>query len=357
MKGRLDVLVTTPLGRYGKGGIDRLMDGMREAIERAPPPGVRIRFGVTRGQGSILLAPLWTAIFLLKTLWLRLTGRLDLVHINLSNDGSTYRKSVVALLACLLGTPYVLHLHSGGYPAFYTGASARWQRIVRSMFGHAARVVVLGSVWKDYVRTINSGIDAVILPNATAAPRNLPTRDDATVRIAFLGRLGPLKGVPELVTAAASLASLPNWSMTLAGDGAVEETRARIAALGLADLVTVPGWLGPAESETLIANAQVLVLPSHVENLPMSVIEGMAWGCSVVTTPVGATPDIVEDGVNGLFVPVGDAVALTATLKRVITHPDLRDRLGAAARETHSERLSFESFVPALVRIWRDAAR
>lgn len=207
------------------------------------------------------------------------------------------------------------------------------------------------------MRSVAPDTQVVVLPNATARtdtpPRaNLPE----PVRIAFLGQLGARKGVPELVTAAAMLADTPGWSMTIAGDGAIEETRARIAQLGLDDRVDVPGWLGPEHSAALLAAAQVVVLPSHAENLPMSVIEGMGAGAAVVTTPVGATTDIVEDNVTGLLVPPGDEPALADALRRLVTDGELRARLGAAAQAAHRARLSFDSFGPALVEIWREAA-
>jgi glycosyltransferase involved in cell wall biosynthesis len=141
----------------------------------------------------------------------------------------------------------------------------------------------------------------------------------------------------------------------VAGDGNITETRAEVSAKGLADRVSVPGWVGPEQVVELTSRADVLVLPSREENLPMSVIEGMAAGLAVVTTPVGAVPEIMTDGENGLLVPPGDPVRLASALERVIRDSDLRQRLGSAAKAFHSKELAIVPYWPRLVAIWRSA--
>ncbi|TIY10986.1 MAG: glycosyltransferase family 4 protein, partial [Mesorhizobium sp.] len=117
-----------------------------------------------------------------------------------------------------------------------------------------------------------------------------------------------------------------------------------------------PGWVGPDEVASLIASADILVLPSFAENLPVSVIEGMAAGLAVVTTPVGAVEDIITNEESGLLVPPGDVAALTEALTRLVENPALRARLGAAAMAVHRDRLDLAPFVGAICEVWRSVA-
>ncbi len=149
---------------------------------------------------------------------------------------------------------------------------------------------------------------------------------------------------------------LPGWRATIAGDGEVEAARRATVAMGLADRISLPGWVGPDEVARLISEADILVLPSFIENLPVSVIEGMAAGLAVVATPVGAVEDIVTDGESGLLVPPGDVDALTAALTRLVGDPALRARLGAAAMAVHRERLEIGAFARTIADVWREAA-
>ena len=77
----------------------------------------------------------------------------------------------------------------------------------------------------------------------------------------------------------------------------------------------------------------MFVLPSHNEGLSIALLEAMAHGCAVVTTPAGATLDAVSDGRSALVVPIGDARRLAAALRRMIVDPALRAALQAEARQ------------------------
>ncbi len=353
----LNVLVATPVAATGQGGIDRVMAALKGELER-DPRGTAASFGATRGAGSVVLSPFHLARFLAQMVAMRTRRALDLVHINLASNGSTHRKMVVAGLARTLGVPYVLHLHGGDYPNFWRDDGSALSRRIRRLFAGAARIVVLGETWRKFVilRAPEVGDRVVIVPNAAAQPTLKHVGGGERAHILFLGRLNDMKGAPQLGEALSRMRDLPNWRATLAGDGHVEAARAKTTEYGLADRVDLPGWVGPDRVAELIATADILVLPSFIENLPLSIIEAMASGVAVVATPVGAVPDIVHDGETGLLVPVGDVDALTTALTRLVNDPALRLRLGAAGLALHRERLDLAPFADTMQRVWADAA-
>ncbi|MBL8595954.1 MAG: glycosyltransferase family 4 protein [Devosia sp.] len=355
----LDVLVATPSGGTGQGGIDRVMGGLRDELIRQERAGLNVRFGATRGPGHIALSPFYLGGFLLRMLGLKAAGRLDVVHINLASQGSTFRKLQVARVARWLRLPYVLHLHGGDYPNFWKDDDSSLSRNIRQMFAGAARIIVLGETWRRFVisRAPEVAGSIVVLPNAAARPSLPHVGGGEQVHILFLGRIGDMKGVPQLGEALNRMQHLGNWRATIAGDGHVEAARAKAAEYGLADRVNLPGWVDGQGVAELIASADILVLPSFTENLPLSIIEAMASGLAVVATPVGAVPDIVRDGETGLLVPVGDVEALTLALTRLVEDQPLRRRLGAAALQLHRERLDLAPYAEAVGSVWIAAAR
>jgi glycosyltransferase involved in cell wall biosynthesis len=355
----LDVLVATPGGGGGQGGIDRMMSALRIEAERQGLPNVRIHFGASRGLGHIGFSIWHMSVFIVRMLALRLAGRFDVLHLNLASQGSTWRKLILARISHAIGVPYVLHLHGAEYHEFWTDAPNRRNRAIGWLSAHAGRIIVLGTIWEKFVtsRIPEIGPRLLVVPNAAPRPVLAHRGGGNLVHILFLGRVGDRKGVPQLGEALSRMRADPGWRATIAGDGHVDAARAAAQEAGLADRVDIPGWVGSEQVAELIANADIMVLPSFHENLPISIIEAMAAGLAIVVTPVGAVEDIITNDVNGLLVPPGDVDALTAVLSRLVADPELRARLGQAARDVHRARLDMEPYLGAITDAWRGAAQ
>lgn len=354
------VVMATPLGQGGKGGIDRIVDELRQQ-SRDCEDDIRLSFLTTRGQRHIGLSGFYLGASTAELLARRLVGQVDVLHVNLSSHGSTWRKILLCAAARAAGIPYIIHLHGSRYQEFLESAGPVAAGRIKGMFRGAATVLVLGEVWRAFlIRHMPDIAHRIrILPNASRAPaqpNDLSARPAVPATILFLGRVGERKGVPVLVDALSQLPADGSWRAIIAGDGNVDGTRDTVEQLGMADRVTLTGWVGPADVEGLLRTADILVLPSFNENLPMSVIEGMSYGLTVVATPVGAVEDIIEDGVTGLLVPVGDAARLSAALGRAVADPALRARLGHAARLFHRDNLDIAAYFSQLKEIWRQTA-
>ncbi len=92
--------------------------------------------------------------------------------------------------------------------------------------------------------------------------------------------------------------------------------------------------------------ARIYLLPSYNEGLPMSVLEAMAAGLPVITTPVGGIPEAVTDGVEGFLVQPGDVDALAGRLAQLLRDDALTQQMGAAARRKIEQTFSAEAILP-----------
>lgn len=110
-----------------------------------------------------------------------------------------------------------------------------------------------------------------------------------------------------------------------------DQTQEFIQQHGLGDLIDMPGWVD--DTPALYARSAIGVQTSHTEGLSMTLLEQMMAGLAIVATDVGDTAVAIEHEKTGLLIPPKDEAALTAALRRLITDPALRQRLGAAARE------------------------
>jgi glycosyltransferase involved in cell wall biosynthesis len=146
----------------------------------------------------------------------------------------------------------------------------------------------------------------------------------------------------------------PTVRLELAGDGDADAIARRAHELGIGDRVLIRGWCPAGERERLLARASLFVLPSHVEGLPMSLLEAMAAGCAVIATRVGGIPDVVQDNVNGLLVGHDDPAALAAAMVRVLGNAALAERIGREARATIARRHAPAAAVEQLGRIYSE---
>lgn len=352
----LSVLLATPYGQDGMGGIDRLNDAIFEGIAAHPELGVRCQRLVTRGKGSLWAAQVIFAAALVRLAYSAARGDVSLLHIHLSVRGSSYRKAVLARLARLLGVPYVIHLHGTDYKEFWDGTHGVLRAELGRMFDGSQGILVLGAYWAKVVGELRpTAIPKItVLPNATAAVERRARRaaPEQGVHISFLGQLGQRKGSADLLEALAQLKGLPGWTATLAGDGPVAETRQQVEALGLAGRVEVPGWISTSQRTALLDRTGMLVLPSYAENLPMVILEAFAHGVPVISTPVGAIPEVILPERNGLLVDPGDVPALAAAIHRLVTEPELRSRMGEAARQDHAARFEMNRYLERLSSWW-----
>lgn len=166
----------------------------------------------------------------------------------------------------------------------------------------------------------------------------------------FVGRLVDQKNLPCLVAAMARLPPSQRPWVAIAGEG---PRAARVQQLrdeaGLVDDLRLLGSRGDAMA--LMAAADFLVLPSFHEGMPNVVMEAMVNGCPVVASAVGGTPELVEDGVNGLLFPSNDDGALADCLARIGSDHALRARLAAACADVRRT-YSVQRLVTATTRIY-----
>lgn len=356
---KLRVLIATPYGEDGMGGIDRLNDAIVRGLVGTPSLGIQCQRLVTRGKGSLISAQGVFAAALVRFATLALQRRVDLLHIHLSVRGSSYRKALLSRASRLLRIPYVVHLHGTDYLDFYQHASWPLRQEIGRMLRGSRRIIVLGRYWAQVIREIDPTVsDRIsILPNATeAAPLHGRTEPSDRTAIAFLGQLGQRKGSADLLRALAQVKDISDWHATLGGDGAVAETRDLVRDLDLGTRVSVPGWLSASDRNALLARSDFLVLPSYAENLPMVVLEAFAFGLPVITTPVGATAEVVDSDRNGLLVQPGDIAGLAAAIRRLVQDPALRARMGAAAKSDHAGKYEIGQYIARLGQIWLEAA-
>jgi glycosyltransferase involved in cell wall biosynthesis len=264
---------------------------------------------------------------------------------------------VLCATARLFGVPVILHMHGADFAEFHQRLHPLPRAMLNAAIRGAGRVIVLGRSSRDFLieqaRVPEAAID--IVPNGVPRRRHAARSAARPAHILFLGRLCARKGVPELIAALASPALRDrDWRATLAGDGDPTPFRAMLDWYGLDKKVTLPGWADPSQTEALLADADILVLPSHNEAMPIAVLEALSAGVAVVATPVGAIPEFLENEVNALLVPPGVAADLAAAIVRLLDDSSLRQRLVRAGTAIFDEQLEIGRAATRIAELYRE---
>ncbi|HEX6938347.1 MAG TPA: glycosyltransferase family 4 protein [Longimicrobiales bacterium] len=293
--------------------------------------------------------------------------RPDVIYVEVAqNEWGYLRDAVFIAIGRAFGRRVVTHLHGSHFRAFYETARPPFRWVVRRTSRWLSGALVLGEGLRGLYRGLLPDDRVMVAPNGIADPfpEGAPTRagrDDGPVTVAYLGALFRPKGFLELLRAAALLKdAVPRLRFVFAGAWVSEDERADAAAWvareGLERVVAFPGVVSGEGKRTFLREADIFVFPGYqAEGLPLVVLEAMAAALPVVSTPVGAIPDAVRDGVTGLLVPPCDAAALAGAIRRLAEDAALRERMGRAGRERFLEEFTdgrcVERLVMALDRI------
>jgi glycosyltransferase involved in cell wall biosynthesis len=296
-------------------------------IEVVSPQSFR-HFGIAYGHGIVgnlrrrpwraLLLPAMLASFARAAR--RAAAEADLLHAHWLPSGA---------VALRTGKPFVVQLWGTDVEL-----ARRAPRVARAVLRRACAVVCASSELAERAEALGAR-DVQMIPSGVELPAEVGAEADPP-EVLYAGRLSREKGILELVAAARDL------KLVVAGDGPLRDR-----------VPDALGFVSHNELERLYARAAIVACPSHREGFGVVCAEAMAHGRVVVATPVGGHRDLVVDGETGLLVPPGDVSALRAALERLLAAPELRRRLGAAARERVRERLSWDAVTEATVRVYR----
>ena len=333
--------------------------GMRSVVEAYRRDGLLERYHVrllfSHDDGSIWIRLRFAAGATFMCLNMLLRKQVSAFHLHVAMYGSFWRKTLIGRVAAAFHVPVIMHLHGSQFHIFYNQQPPWRKTIIRSQLESCAAVLVLSKRWEQFVLAIAPKAHVIEMPNYVLVPKN-PHRASppgSGCVFFFSGQVGSRKGVFDLLPAFCDARrSKPDILLRIAGDGELDKALSLIRKLGLEDCVELLGWLSAPEVQRELNVADVYVLPSHNEGLPMSLLEAMACGLPVVSTRVGGIPEVVQDGINGLLIEAGDMEALAGSINALAGDASLRRRLGVAARETIVMSYSVEKLMPRLQQIY-----
>lgn len=271
--------------------------------------------------------------------------------------------------AWLRGCRVVIHLRGGNYDGYYYQQPRWWQFLIRCTLRRTHRIVVLSERLRSmYAFDAAIGERIVVVPNGLPVALKGKSRNlSQPVRILFLSNLIQSKGYRDVLEAVGMLretTSLP-LEATFAGrfEASIDDLeplspqeaqarfQERVAALGLEETVR---WVGPVVGRAkwnLFETSDFFVLPTNYANeaLPISIIEAMAHGCVVISTPYRAIPDLVDDGVTGALVAYHQPAQIAAAIQQIAADHPRYAEMSKAAVARYEQYFTMQRHLDALI--------
>ena len=336
------------------GGVGTLFTYFKEVAKDE----VDLTFIDTRGPYKRAIFSVFNLLSaLVKVTYLRLTGQIDLAHLNMGSKGSTFRKLILTWwIKAALRKPIVIQLHASGFDTWMQTLGAKTKSLVVRTLNRSDQTLVLGEFWRrklldlgvkeDRVRILVMGV-----PHLNRE-RTVTGKVSPVVKVLFAGEMSERKGLPNLLEALGS-ESLAHFELCVAGSGDQEHWRKYAQTLGISNKVSFLGLVPLWKIKELLLTTDVLVLPSRAEGLPVSVMEGLSAGVAVVCTSVGALDEYLVDGRNSVILKSPSVQDIISGLK-LTENAQLRSLLGQEGYRTWRENFDVNLTYLKLLSVWKE---
>ncbi len=249
------------------------------------------------------------------------------------------------LLQKLRNVPYVVFLGGRDVPSrnpdppYYRWLYLLLKPIIRAIWGNASAVVACSDGLRELARETDSIVKMDVIPDGLDLGRFEPVQRDACpekVRVLTIGRLIPRKGFQFLIRALPHIIenAAHNFEIEIVGDGPYQGELLRLSEdLGVASHIRFAGSVPYAELPQKYRDADVFILPSLAEGMPLVVLEAMGTGLPIVASRVQGIDELVVEDVNGTLFDAGDVDGLAHSLVKLINAGEGRVEMGKASVE------------------------
>jgi len=325
------ILTVGPVYRNHRGGVGAVIDIYSRYFEI-------FNFVSTYRAGSILFKGYIFSLGLIKLIiTLSLNRKIKIIHIHGASNSSFYRKFVIFIIGKYLFRKIIIyHIHGGGFQVFYEKANAFSKKLIKTFLENADTIICLSQSWYEYYNKNFKGKKLVILPNIIDYPGKVENNRNAIVTtFLFFGSICEAKGVFDLVNVIADKKEQyrNRIKLLIGGNGEIQHLKDLIKIQQIEDIVEFLGWVNNEEKIAVLNRADIYILPSYNEGLPISILEAMSYGKAVISTNVGGIPEIVRNKENGLLIEPGNLEQIEKALNFFLGNTELIEEYGAVSKQ------------------------
>jgi glycosyltransferase involved in cell wall biosynthesis len=206
---------------------------------------------------------------------------------------------------------------------------------VKFIFHISDLIICLSPDWKEQLSIITKLTPFAVLSNPVLDINVARLqRDTSTLKLLYIGAINHNKGIFKLVDyfSTNTFFQAGKIHLSIAGIGDVQTLNDKTAAIHASHRINYLGWISKSEKKDLLLSHDILILPSFYEGLPVSILEALSAQMPVISTHVGAIPDVVIPGLNGWLFDPSDFNQLDAIFKDIFDDPQLIEQYGLSSK-------------------------
>ncbi|MBG9934459.1 hypothetical protein ABD94_25035 [Bacillus aryabhattai] len=276
-------------------------------------------------------------------------GKVEIIHMHMSERGSFSRKYIIFKLSKLFNKKVITHTHGAEFEEFYNQSDEQLKGKINKLLKESDTVITLGESWNNIIKRIENESNTFILRNSVPIPVQQNELNDKKIKILFLAVLIKRKGILDLIEASKKIikeleAKNKQVEFIIAGDGELESSSKSLAEkLGVSKYFRFVGWVNNEQKQELLKESDVFVLPSYNEGLPLSILEAISYGIPVISTNVGSINEAVKNEKNGYLINPGDKEKLADFTIKLITECNFK-HMGQASRKVAVDLFDINSY-------------
>ncbi|SHE69521.1 Glycosyltransferase involved in cell wall bisynthesis [Mariniphaga anaerophila] len=310
-----NILFIGPYSKTPKGGVAFVLSEYKKLF----PDAYFVASNVPANYFSKLISLVLGLIRFIFLLFIHPCIRI--VHIHSASRNSFKRKYIYFKIAKKFNKKVIVHIHGGMFHEFYYNAKLSLKDKISDFINNSDTVVCLSSRWEKFFTENFEPRHILTIPNIITTPtiKDIRLNEKGIVSFLFLGLIGTNKGIWFL------LETLSNYKVHLkgkakfylGGNGEIKKLQELIRRYQLEDIVSFIGWVSNEDKQMYFNGADIFILPSYNEGLPISILEAMSHSLPIISTRVGGIPDIVDNS-NGILIEPGNQKQLYDAIKYFI---------------------------------------
>lgn len=319
-----EILSIGPSYKMPKGGIAQVLNSYDLYVYK------RFKHITSNGGANLFSKLLYFGKgLLLCVLRLLIDTSISIVHIHTASNNDFRRNALFISIAKMFGKKVVVHVHGGGFKDYYN----QQKKYVRKQLDKADAIVALSDYWSHFFSSELGYENVYVVHNIIPAPNFSPRKGEDIFNLLYLGHIYEKKGIFDLVDLIKENRKEYAGRLCLYIGGGLFEVDKLLDILReekREDVIEYCGWVSGAAKEKLLNMADVYILPSYAEGVPISILEAMSYHLPIISTKVGGIPGIVNES-NGILIEPGNKEQMKNAIDKLMTSESLKREMGEAS--------------------------